>query len=46
MKLDKMDERFFQKLYFDEFEVIDGLKQHKGGLTFKEWMLKNYDIKL
>jgi hypothetical protein len=26
------------KAYFEEFEVIDGLKQHPQGLTFDQWL--------
>ena len=26
-----------EKLYFAEFQVIDGINQHKDGLTFEQW---------
>jgi len=34
-------ERALTKIYFDEFEVIDGLNQHPTGLNFKEWCNAN-----
>lgn len=32
-----------EKLYLSEFVIIDGLNQHRDGLTFKEWCAKQRD---
>jgi hypothetical protein len=36
------NETFNQMKYFDEFVIIDGLNQHKDGLSFVEWLKKIY----
>lgn len=36
--------RTLEKKYFSEFQVIDGLNQHRDGLTFEVW-LKRRPIK-
>lgn len=30
-----------QKIYFSEYEVIDGINQHKDGRNFYEWLFDN-----
>ena len=30
-----------QERYLSEFEVIDGINQHKDGLNFYDWLYKN-----
>ena len=35
--MNRVEEQILFSEYLDEFEVIDGLNQHKDGLTFKEW---------
>ena len=36
-RLERVEEEILFSKYLDEWEVIDGLDQHRDGLTFKEW---------
>lgn len=33
----KMWERYFQQEYFSEFELCDGVSQHRDGYTYEQW---------
>jgi len=34
-------EFILQRLYFSEFQIIDGLNQHPNGINFYKWLLNN-----
>ena len=34
----RIEEEILLSDWLDEFEIVDGLNQHKLGLTFKEWL--------
>jgi len=39
-KVKKLENEILRRDYYSEFEVIDGLNQHKDGLNFKQWRKK------